>query len=173
MKILYGVQGTGNGHISRARAMARAFADLPDVEVDFLFSGRDPEKYFDMEIFGDYQTRTGMTFITHAGNVSILRTAIHNKPLTLLKEINSLDVTGYDLVVSDFEPVSAWAARRQNIPSLAISHQAAFSFDVPKRGEGFLDAQIMKYFAPTEHKIGLHWYHFDNPILHLSWMLGL
>ncbi|RXJ73307.1 glycosyltransferase [Veronia nyctiphanis] len=165
MKILYGVQGTGNGHISRARAMAKAFKDMPEVDVDFLFSGRPPEKYFDMDVFGDYQTRTGLSFVSHAGKVSIARTAIYNKPWKLLKEIRELDVSSYDLVISDFEPVTAWAAKKQNVPSLAVSHQAAFSFDVPKRGEGFLDTQIMRFFAPTEHKIGLHWYHFDHPIL--------
>ncbi|MDW2149941.1 glycosyltransferase family protein, partial [Vibrio sp. 378] len=47
MKILYGVQGTGNGHIARARAMSKAF-ESHDVQVDFLFSGRAPEKYFSM-----------------------------------------------------------------------------------------------------------------------------
>ncbi len=36
MKILYGVQGTGNGHIARARAMSKAF-ESHDVQVDFLF----------------------------------------------------------------------------------------------------------------------------------------
>lgn len=36
MKILYGVQGTGNGHIARARAMANAFA-AQHCQVDFLF----------------------------------------------------------------------------------------------------------------------------------------
>ncbi|NMS31154.1 glycosyltransferase family protein, partial [Vibrio parahaemolyticus] len=51
MKILYGVQGTGNGHIARARAMSHAFKEH-DVEVDFLFSWRAPEKYFSMEAFG-------------------------------------------------------------------------------------------------------------------------
>ena len=50
MKLLYGVQGTGNGHISRARMMAQHFADK-NVDVQFLFSGRDPEHYFDMDIF--------------------------------------------------------------------------------------------------------------------------
>lgn len=45
MKILYGVQGTGNGHIARARAMSKAF-ESHDVQVDFLFSGRAPENTF-------------------------------------------------------------------------------------------------------------------------------
>ena len=39
MKILYGVQGTGNGHISRAREMARAFATLGG-DVDFPVFGK-------------------------------------------------------------------------------------------------------------------------------------
>ncbi|WP_275451435.1 glycosyltransferase family protein, partial [Photobacterium sanctipauli] len=60
MKILYGVQGTGNGHISRAREMARALASQ-GAEVDYLFSGRPADQYFDMEGFGDYQTRRGLT----------------------------------------------------------------------------------------------------------------
>lgn len=45
MKILYGVQGTGNGHVTRPRIMAKAFADL-GVEVDWVFSGRRREDFF-------------------------------------------------------------------------------------------------------------------------------
>ncbi|HCS28312.1 MAG TPA: glycosyltransferase, partial [Spongiibacteraceae bacterium] len=51
MRILYGVQGTGNGHISRARMMARHFT-LRGSKVDYLFSGRDLGRYFDMQCFG-------------------------------------------------------------------------------------------------------------------------
>lgn len=45
MKLLYGVQGTGNGHIARARIMAAALAHRDDIDVDFVFTGRAPEKY--------------------------------------------------------------------------------------------------------------------------------
>ncbi|NDB36263.1 MAG: glycosyl transferase, partial [Flavobacteriia bacterium] len=37
MKILYAIQGTGNGHISRAIALVPEFQKL--VEVDVLISG--------------------------------------------------------------------------------------------------------------------------------------
>ncbi len=43
MKILYGAQATGNGHVTRARAMAPTF-NKAGLDVDYLFSGRDPEK---------------------------------------------------------------------------------------------------------------------------------
>ncbi|HFF2915998.1 TPA: glycosyltransferase family protein, partial [Vibrio cholerae] len=42
MKILYGVQGTGNGHIARSRAMCAALKQQ-QVDVDYLFSGRPVE----------------------------------------------------------------------------------------------------------------------------------
>ncbi len=45
MKILYGVQGTGNGHIARARAMSKAF-ESHDVQVDFLFLGEHRRNTF-------------------------------------------------------------------------------------------------------------------------------
>ena len=47
MKILYGIQGTGNGHITRARVMASCFKEL-GIDVDYVFSGRPEKDYFDM-----------------------------------------------------------------------------------------------------------------------------
>ena len=38
--------GTGNGHIARARAMANALSKQRGVAVDFLFSGREADRYF-------------------------------------------------------------------------------------------------------------------------------
>ncbi|MDD1781649.1 glycosyltransferase [Enterovibrio sp. ZSDZ35] len=165
MKILYGVQGTGNGHISRARAMAEAFADHDDIEVQFLFSGRPENAFFDMEIFGDYLYRKGLTFISHAGKVDLVKTVKSNDLWQFIKDVKALDVRHFDLVISDFEPVTAHAAKRQRVPSLSISHQSAFLCDVPKHGQGLVDRFIMCHFAPTEMKVGLHWYHFNQPIL--------
>ena len=63
MNILYGVQGTGQGHISRARAMAAAL-HRHGVTVTWLFSGRSRQALFDMDCFGDFQHRRGLTFAT-------------------------------------------------------------------------------------------------------------
>lgn len=164
MKILYGVQGTGNGHIARARAMAQALKKQP-VQVDYLFSGRAADQYFSMDDFGNYQTRQGLTFITEQGRIRPVKTALTNHPLQLWRDIKALDLSGYDLVINDFEPVSAWAARRQKIPSVGISHQNAFRHQVPKVGMTAFDRLVMQYFAPVQHAIGLHWYHFNQPIL--------
>lgn len=164
MKVLYGVQGTGNGHIARARAMCQALK-LRGVEVDFLFSGREESKYFSMQEFGHYQTRRGFTFVTRNGQVNYLETAWANSPVRFWREVRELDLSCYDLVLNDFEPVTAWAAKNQAIPVISISHQNAFRYSVPLKGANWLDKKIIEYFAPAKHHIGLHWYHFDQPIL--------
>lgn len=164
MRILYGVQGTGNGHLSRARVMAKALVEH-NIQVDFLFSGRKPEDFFDMECFGDYRVQEGMTFATHSGRVNITQTVKQNCSLSLLKDIQALDLSCYDLVLNDFEPISAWAARRQGVPSIGISHQAALTHPVPKLGSTWLNELLLNYFAPVDVALGCHWHHFGFPIL--------
>lgn len=164
MKILYGVQGTGNGHTTRARIMARALAER-GVEVDWVFSGREPEAYFDMDIFGDYRCFRGLTFDTRHGRVRYPQTLFKSHLRQLWRDIRSLDTRGYDLLINDFEPITAWAARRAGLKSLGLSHQAAFRHAIPKRGDNGLVRAFMHYFAPVEQAVGLHWHHFDQPLL--------
>ena len=165
MKIFYGVQGTGNGHLSRARAMARALSDYPDVQVEWLFSGRPRERYFDMECFGDFHCRTGLTFHSEGGRVQPLKTLRNVDLMGLRRDIRALDLSGYDLVVSDYEPITARAARRQQVPCIGIGHQYAFCHGVPERGGNPLTRAILQRFAPVTTAVGLHWHHFDQPVL--------
>ncbi|MGS0682738.1 MJ1255/VC2487 family glycosyltransferase [Shewanella sp. 125m-7] len=164
MRILYGVQGTGNGHLSRARVMAKAL-QRQGVDVDFFFSGRSAEQFFDMQCFGQYQLQAGLTFATANGRVSVAKTAKHNAWFGFIKDVKNLDLSGYDLVLNDFEPVSAWAAKNQGIPSIGISHQAALNYPVPKIGDSWFNEVMLSYFAPVDIALGCHWHHFGFPIL--------
>ena len=85
--------------------------------------------------------------------------------LQLWKDINDLDLSSYDVVLTDFEPVTAWAARRQKKTCIGIGHQYAFNHQVPRRGESFFPKLIMKNFAPASISLGLHWHHFNQAIL--------
>lgn len=165
MKIFYGVQGTGNGHLSRARAMAHELLQYPDIEVDWLFSGRDRQDYFDMSLFGDFQCLPGLTFHSHAGRIQPLKTASKARLLKLWKDIRTPDLSQYDLVISDYEPISARAARSQRVRSIGIGHQYAFCHPVPERGGNFVTRTIMQKYAPVDLPVGLHWHHFGHPIL--------
>jgi uncharacterized protein (TIGR00661 family) len=164
MKILYGVQGTGNGHVSRARAMARHFA-ARGTQVDYLFSGRTRESYFEMEAFGNFDVRSGLTFAVEAGRVNYLKTTFKNNPLTFVREVASLDVAPYDLILCDFEPVTGWAGKLKKKKVIGFGHQPAFRCKIPMEGEDLIAKLVMKHFAPADINIGLHWHHFDQPIL--------
>jgi len=164
MKIFYGVQGTGNGHVSRARVMARELF-AAGYDVTFQFTGRPANKYFEMEIFNDYLVKDGLTFNTHKGQVSYLKTALQSNPIQFTKDMGALDLSSYDLVISDFEPVTAWAAKKQKKTVLGIGHQYAFLHEIPRAGNDLIAEQVMKYFAPVNVGIGLHWHHFGQPIL--------
>jgi uncharacterized protein (TIGR00661 family) len=164
VKIFYGVQATGNGHITRARALAPKLAKA-GIEVTYLFSGRRREKLFEMEAFGDYQWRAGLTFETRSGNVRYFRTALRNNLPAFLRDVAALDLQEYDAVISDFEPITAWAARLRGIRTIGIGHQYAFGYDIPKAGVNFMGVQVLKHFAPVAVGLGVHWHHFGHPIL--------
>jgi hypothetical protein len=61
MNILYGVQATGNGHISRSREVIRNLKMLGH-KVRVILSGRDPALLWDMEVFEPYDAFRGLTF---------------------------------------------------------------------------------------------------------------
>lgn len=164
MKVLYGVQATGNGHISRARAMAAAFR-AHGVDVTWLFSGRERSQLFDMEPFGDFRHRRGLTFATRAGAVRYWQTLRQNHLPRFLRDVGELSLTGFDLVVTDFEPVTAWAGRRAGVPTIGIGHQYAFGPDTPIAGDHWLARQIMHWFAPVDRAVGLHWHPYNSSIL--------
>ncbi len=164
MKIVMGVQGTGNGHITRARAMHAAF-QKHNLDVDYIFTGRERDKLFDMEVFGGFRCFSGMTFVTEAGAIKPIATYRHNHFRQLYNDIKTLDLSAYDLVITDFEPITAWAARRQNKPAIAIGHQNAFDHGIPKKGNNPVIQLFMQYFAPAQERLGLHWHHFGQPIL--------
>ncbi|MEO0439205.1 MAG: glycosyltransferase family protein [Pseudomonadota bacterium] len=164
MKILYGVQGTGNGHITRARAMAAAFRPY-GLHVDYLFSGRPKHNYFDMQEFGAWRCRPGLTFRSDNGKIDYSQTAIKNRYWTFAKDVWSLDLSPYDLVIKDFEPISAWAGRVRGKTVISMGHQPAFDYSVPVAGADLRSRLVMKLFAPGNIRIGMHWDSFGAPLL--------
>jgi len=164
MKLLYGVQGTGNGHITRARAMAKELKAC-GVSVDYLFSGREADKFFDMDAFGDYRVLNGLTFSSKEGRVRPLATLANSKPLQFWRDINSLDLSPYDLIITDFEPITAWAGKRQKARVIGLGHQYAFRHNIPQHHGSLVQQGVLRYFAPATLSIGLHWHHFGQPIL--------
>lgn len=164
MNILYGVQGTGNGHISRSREVVRCLKERGH-NVDVLVSGRSSENLWDMEDFEPYTVYRGLTFSTRKGKINYVKTALQLNLPQFYYDIHAYNKNNLDLVVTDFEPLSARIAEVNKIPSIGIGHQYAFWHDIPVAGDNFLSRFILKKYAPVDIPIGLHWHHFDQPIL--------
>ena len=162
MKILYGIQGTGNGHISRARTfipMLMKFA-----EVDVLLSGTSSEVSLGSPV--RYRVHgLGYTF-GKKGGIDFIDSARKLKPVRLIRDITSLPVHEYDLVISDFEPVSARAAMRAGKMCIGLSHQAAFlSSRSPRPSrKSMIGEYIFRHYAPCSHYIGFHYRQYDRNI---------
>ena len=164
MKILYGVQGGGAGYIGRARTMAECLRQHPNLTVDWIFSGRPHDEYCDMQCFGSYRCFDGLTTVANNGCIQYAPTIVNLSQSKLFRDMKRIDVLRYDLVISDFEPISAWAAKYHRVPSLGISHQYAFQYGVPIVGSTPIINTVLRYLAPTDESLGLHWHHFNNPI---------
>jgi uncharacterized protein (TIGR00661 family) len=164
MKILYGVQATGNGHISRSREVLTALKKAGhDVEV--IFSGRPAEQLWGVESFKPFTVYRGFTFVVSRGRINIPATLCNLRPLQLRRDIAAWRGRAFDLVITDFEPVSARIARQNHIPSIGIGHQYAFQYRIPLATWDPAALLVLKYFAPADVALGLHWHHFDQPIL--------
>ena len=135
------------------------------IQVDYLFTGRPWDQLFEMDVFGDYQWRKGLTFSTKSGHVQYLKTLRNTHAATFMRDVRSLDLSGYDAVICDFEPVTGWAARLQGIRTIGIGHQYAFGYDIPKACADFFGEKVLAYFAPASIGLGVHWHHFHHPIL--------
>jgi uncharacterized protein (TIGR00661 family) len=84
--------------------------------------------------------------------------------LQLLHEIKSLPAEKYDLIISDFEPVSSWAAQLAKKPCIGLSNQVATLHPLaPKPKEtDVLGKMILLHYAPTTFNYGLHFKAIDK-----------
>lgn len=162
MRILYAIQGTGNGHISRARSIVPELSKYGIVDV--LVSGVQVELSLDCPV--KYRLQ-GLGFIFgKKGGIDMLATYRKAKLKRFRREIQSLPVMDYDLVISDFEPVSAWACLQRGVPCYGLSHQAAVlnpAAPRPKKRDG-VGAAFLQYYAPVTKAYGFHFKAYDEGI---------
>lgn len=161
-KILYAFQGTGNGHSARASKLVPELRRL--AQVDVLCSGLNRQLELDFDI--DYQYQ-GISFEYNSkGGLSYSKTFLKNKLNRFSKDIRGLDLDSYDLILNDFEPVSAWAAKKSKTRIIGIGHQAAFLSEKtprPPKKNPFAE-WVFRNYAPVEEYIGFHFKSYDEGI---------
>lgn len=155
MKILYAIQGTGNGHISRAKEIIPYLKKHG--ELDLLVSGIQADLSLPFEVKYAFK---GMSFVFgKKGGIDLLNTYMKNHINSFISEVKSIPIEQYDLVISDFEPISSWAAYFKNKACIALSNQCAvLSHEIPKPAkEDLIGKFILNHYAPSTSEYGFHY----------------
>jgi uncharacterized protein (TIGR00661 family) len=162
MKILYAIQGTGNGHLSRALDVIPCLQKHG--EVDLVVSGIQGDLKLPYDV--KYELR-GMSFIFgKKGGVDLWKTLRRAHLRKFIKSIKQLPVEDYDLVINDFEPVSAWACYLKNKECIGLSHQAAVlnkAFPLPEKTD-LTGKLVLQQYAPVTAKYGFHFKAVDDKV---------
>ncbi|MBL3655949.1 glycosyltransferase family protein [Fulvivirga sediminis] len=162
MRILYAIQGTGNGHISRAMDVGPALEKHG--EVDYLVSGAQVE--ISLSQIPKYRSPGVSFYFGKRGGINLSKTFMKNSTLRFYKEINDFPIDQYDLVINDFEPITAWAARKRGRRTVGLSHQGALLSDKCPKPESrdIVGKMILKNYAPVSQNYGFHFDAFDTDI---------
>lgn len=160
MKILYAVQATGNGHISRAMEL------LPHLQqygtVDIFLSGDNSSLQLDAPI--KYRSKGLSLYYSCTGGLSYWNTFKKLEPLRLRKEINDLPVEKYDLVLNDFEYITSAACAKKKIASVNFGHQASFLSQKTPRPDkkNFVGEWLLHNYGKATNYVGLHFEKYDD-----------
>lgn len=162
MKILYAIQGTGNGHISRAKEVIPALMNR--AQVDILISGTESQVELPFKV--KYKLK-GISFVFGKnGGINYFKTLRNNNIFRIIREIRSCKVQQYDMVINDFEPISAWACYFKNAICVSLSHQAVLlNKNVPQPLRKSKTGRfILRNYAPTVEQYGFHFKSYDKHI---------
>lgn len=162
MKILYAIQGTGNGHIARAEDVVPVLRQYG--ELDLFVSGSQADIKLPYPI--KYKSKGLSFYFGKNGGVDLMKTFKRNSSKDVYKEIKNFPVEKYDLIINDFEPISAWACRKKDVPCIALSHQSALLSGKAPHPKNFdlVGEWILKNYAPAHHHVGFHFAAFDKNI---------
>lgn len=162
MKILYAIQGTGNGHLARAEEIIPVLQAHGDL--DLFVSGSQADIKLKHHV--KYKSKGLSFYFGKSGGVDLIKTFKKNSTKEVYREIQNFPVEKYDVVINDFEPISAWACHRKGKQCIALSHQSALlSPKVPR--PKFYDAVgewIIRNYAPATAHVGFHFSAFDKNI---------
>lgn len=159
MKILYAIQGTGNGHVSRAREIIPHLRKYG--EVDVLISGTQAEVELGVKVKYRFE---GFGFVFgNKGGIDFRESWKRFNFSQFLKDVKNLPVNDYDLIINDFEPVCAWSCKLHGKPSVGVSHQSAYLSDKTPKIDGFHWGKlIMNNYSPATDYVGFHFEKYDD-----------
>ena len=170
MKILYAIQATGNGHISRAIEIMPALQKYGHVDVFLSGNNSSLPTPFNVK----YKSKGLSLFYGNTGGLDYFKIAKSFAPLKIFKEAKNLPVEKYDIVINDFESITTLACWLKKVPCVHFGHQASFNSPHTPRPEKIdkIGDLVLRNYAGGTANIGLHFEQYDDfifaPILKQS-----
>jgi uncharacterized protein (TIGR00661 family) len=160
MKILYSVQATGNGHISRAMELMPYLQQYG--EVDVFLSGSNSHLQPNLPV--KYRSKGVSLFYGNTGGLDYLRMLKEFSLKRIWKEAKDLPVEKYDVVLNDFESITSLACKFKKVPSIGFGHQASFrSKQTPRSHKKDIAGEmVLKQYATATDYVGLHFKQYDD-----------
>ena len=160
MKVLYGIQLNGNGHITRSTQIIDSLRSR-NIDVDIITSGENSQINIPFEV--KHHFKGVSIYYDKKGRVNWLKTFRKVDFASFLNDI-IFDSSDYDLVISDFEPISSWSANINNIKSIGFGNQYSFFSDnLPRPSKKDKIAEsFIKRFAKCKYNIGLGYERYDD-----------
>jgi uncharacterized protein (TIGR00661 family) len=162
VKILYAIQGTGNGHLTRAEDVIPILKEYG--ALDLFVSGAQADVKLSYPV--KYKSKGLSFFFGKSGGIDFLKTFKQNSSKEVYKEMKRFPVDKYDLVINDFEPITAWACRKREIPCVGLSHQSALLSDKvpsPKKIDP-VGEWVLHHYAPVDQYVSFHFEKYDKNI---------
>lgn len=162
MKMLYAIQGTGNGHLARAEDVIPVLREYG--ELDLFVSGAQVDIQLPFPV--KYRSKGLSFYFGKNGGINFMKTFTRNSSIDVYREISEFPVEKYDLVINDFEAISAWACKKKKIPCIGLSHQSALlSKKVPSPSHyDPMGDLLLKKYAPADNYVGFHFARYDSYI---------
>ena len=163
MKILYAVQATGNGHISRAMELLPYLQEYGSV--DIFLSGDNSHLALDAPV--KYRSKGISLYYNCKGGLDYWELIRGLQPRRVRDEIRDLPVDKYDLVLNDFDYITSAACLRKKVPSIHFGHQASFSsITTPRpRQKSKVGEWLLRNFVKSTRQIGFHFEAYDDFIV--------
>lgn len=159
MKILYGIQTTGNGHITRSLRMISELEKIGH-QIDIVTSG--PKTNL---IKRKHTHFKGFTFYYYkSGKVNYFKTLLNINLFQFIKDIKSLNLNEYEIIITDYEPITSWASLYQEKCFISLSNQSSFySKKIPRPSvKDYLSEFFMRKLCPVQCPIGIHYKNYDD-----------
>ena len=98
------------------------------------------------------------------GGLDYWEIAKNINPVQMYRDAKALPLSDYDVVINDFDSVTALASKIQKVKSVQFGHQASFKSKLTPRSENnnLMGELVLQKYAPANKYLGLHFKEYDT-----------